>query len=99
MALEIKWSKKAMNDFELIQMYLQATWGDSSVKKFTRKVFNTLDLLAEFPKLGTIEREELGIRGLVIVKQLTVFYQIRSKEIILLRFYDNRQEPKNRKYE
>jgi hypothetical protein len=57
-----------------------------------------LDLLTEFPEVGTLENNDLNIRGFVIVKQLTIFYQIRDNEIILLNFYDNRQKPKNKKY-
>jgi hypothetical protein len=57
-----------------------------------------LDLLTEFPEVGTLENNDLNIRGFVIVKQLTIFYQIHDNEIILLNFYDNRQKPKNKKY-
>jgi plasmid stabilization system protein ParE len=99
MALEIVWTRKAAIDFNDIQDYLFSTWGESSVKKFTNKVFNFLELLSEFPLIGTMENKESNIRGFVIVKQLTLFYQVRDNRIILLRFYDNRQDPKPRRYE
>jgi plasmid stabilization system protein ParE len=99
MALEIKWSKKASLDFTNVQEYLQFTWGESSVKNFTIKVFDFLDLLSEYPLIGTIENKEFNIRGFVIVKQLTLFYQVRDNKIILLRFYDNRQYPRLKRYE
>jgi len=99
MALEIKWTKKAANDFIEAQEYLLSTWGEVSSQKFTKKVFNFLDLLAEFPLIGTVEHRELNIRGFVIVKQLTLFYQVRDSKIILLRFYDNRQDPKPKRFE
>ncbi|MBL7765799.1 MAG: type II toxin-antitoxin system RelE/ParE family toxin [Chitinophagaceae bacterium] len=98
MALEVRWTKKALNDFNHIQDYLQFTWGDLSVRKFTKKVFNFLDLLSVFPYMGTMENKDLNIRGFVITEQVTLFYQVRYHQIILMRFYDNRQDPKSKKY-
>ncbi len=99
MALEIAWTREAAIDFNKVQDYLLITWGEQSVRKFTKKVFDFLNLLSEFPLIGTIENKELNIRGFVIVKQLNLFYQIRDNRIILLSFYDNRQDPKTKRYE
>jgi plasmid stabilization system protein ParE len=99
MALDIKWSKQAIDDFTNVQGYLLEYYGEASVKKFTRKVFDFLDLLAEYPSIGTMENSSLYIRGFVIVKQLTLFYQVRDHQIILLKFHDNRQDPTVGNYE
>lgn len=99
MALEIIWTKKSTRDFNAIQIYLLNTWGESSVKKFSKKIFNFLILLSEYPFVGTLENKHLNIRGFVVVKQATLFYQVRDTKIILLGFYDNRQDPKERRYE
>jgi plasmid stabilization system protein ParE len=61
-------------------------------------LYDFLDVLAEFPEIGTSEKKDLNIRGFVIVAQLTVFYQIREDKIIILNFYDNRQNPKQKRY-
>jgi plasmid stabilization system protein ParE len=94
MALEIYWSKPATRQFDLILDYLKDEWGRHSVSLFVKKVYDFLDLLSMFPEIGSVENKELNIRGFVIVKQLTVFYQIRDDKIVLLNFYDNRQKPK-----
>jgi hypothetical protein len=65
--------KKTTFDFSNIQAYLLNKWGKNSFKNFTKKVFDFLDLLVEYPLIGTIENKELDIRGFVIVKQLTLF--------------------------
>jgi hypothetical protein len=54
--------------------------------------------LVEFPEIGTLENVERNIRGFVIVRQITIFYKVSGNKIILLDFFDNRQEPKKRKY-
>lgn len=98
MALEIKWSKKADRSFDAIIDYLEGEFGEMTTSKFVRKVHEFLGLLSEFPELGTEEYQELNIRGIVIVKQITLFYKVRNQKIILLNFYDNRQRPKKKRY-
>ena len=98
MALDILWSKKIEQKFEKLIEYLEDEWGTASVRIFVKKVFDFIDVLQEFPTIGTIENSELNIRGFVIMEQITLFYQIRDEKIILLNFYDNRQNPGRRKY-
>ena len=98
MALEIYWSKKASSKFDKILEYLENKFGNQTTVKFVKKVFEFLDLLENFPNLGTLENEELGFRAFVIVKQITLFYQVKEDKIILLNFYDNRQNPKNKRF-
>ena len=73
-------------------------FGEITASDFVKKVYYLLDLLAEFPQMGTEENKELKIRGIVIVKQITLFYQIREGKIILLHFYDNRQNPTTKRF-
>ena len=98
MALEIFWTKQADKKFDLILDYLAADWGEHSVTLFVKKVYDFFDILIEFPEIGTIENKKLNIRGFVIVKQITIFYQIRKNKIIILNFYDNRQNPLSDKF-
>jgi len=98
MALEIYWSKRAAKRFDSILDYLEDEWGGFPVSLFVKKVYDFLDILSSYPEIGTIENKELNIRGFVIVRQLTIFYQIRDDKIVLLNFYDNRQKPKSKRY-
>ena len=98
MALDIKWSKRADNKFDKILEYLTDEWGETVKKNFIKKVYAFLDILAEFPEIGTVEHEEKGIRGFVIVKQITLFYRINDKNVILLNFFENVRNPKRKDF-
>jgi plasmid stabilization system protein ParE len=98
MALEIKWSKKADQKFDKILEYLILNWGENVTKNFVKKVYDFLDILAEYPEIGSIENKEKGIRGFTIVKQVNIFYRIKDQNIILLDFFDNRQDPKKKRF-
>lgn len=98
MALTLYWSTRADKKFDEIIEYLLQEWGETVTKAFVKKVYDFLDILIEFPEIGSIEHVERNIRGFVIVKQLTVFYKIENDKIVLLNFFDNRQNPKRKKY-
>ncbi len=98
MALAVFWSKRADKKFDKIIGYIEEEWGKHTASLFVKKVYDFLDILSEFPEIGTVEKKDLNIRGFVIVAHLTVFYQIREDKIIILNFYDNRQNPKQKRY-
>ena len=93
MALEIKWSKQADRTFDKIIEYLRKHWGDHVVMAFVRKTYDFLDVLADFPEIGSMQLKEKDVRGFVIIKQVIVFYKIKGNSVILLSFFDCRQNP------
>jgi plasmid stabilization system protein ParE len=97
MALKIVWSKRASLKFDQIITYLIDEWSEKSAKQFIGKVFDFLEILSEFPEIGSVENIEKNIRGFTIVKQVNLYYRIKSDKIILIMFFDNRQNPKNKK--
>ena len=98
MALEVLWSKRADKKFDKILEYLMLELGERITKSFVNKVYVFLDILAEFPEIGTLENKEKGIRGFTIVEQINLFYKIDDSKIILLNFFDNRQNPKKKRF-
>lgn len=97
MALAIKWNRRAQQSFHKIVDYLESEFGTQTAKVFVQKNFSIVDSISEFPELGTVEHQEKNIRGFVITKHNTLFYRHTNKELILLHFFDTRQNPKKRK--
>jgi plasmid stabilization system protein ParE len=98
MALEIVWTSSADKKFDKILEYLVKEWGNKVTKSFVKKVYDFLDILSELPEIGTLENKEKGIRGFVIIKQVSIFYFIRNNRIIILNFFDNRQSPAKKRF-
>lgn len=68
--------------------------GEKSKILFIKKTFDFLDILELYPEIGKIEKAQLNIRGFVLIKQISIFYQIKESKIILLNFHDNRKKIK-----
>ncbi|HHE32538.1 MAG TPA: hypothetical protein ENL07_07915 [Chlorobaculum parvum] len=98
MALEILWSKRADKKFDKILEYLHEEWGERVTRNFVRKVYGFLEILSEYPEIGTIENKEKRIRGFTMVKEINLFYKVAGNNIILLDFFDNRQNPKKKRF-
>lgn len=96
MALTVYWTKRADKKLASITDYLNQEWGENVVRKFIKTIDDFLDILVEFPEIGSLENSQKNIRGFVIVKQLTLFYRIKNNKIIILNLFDNRQSPKKR---
>jgi plasmid stabilization system protein ParE len=52
MALEIYWSKNAEKSFDSIITYLESNWREQIVSLFVKKVFEFIEIISEYPKLG-----------------------------------------------
>jgi plasmid stabilization system protein ParE len=97
MALKIVWSKRASLKFDEIISFLIDEWGEKYAKQFIGRVFDFLEILSEYPQIGSVENRAKNIRGFTIVKQVNLYYRIKNDRIVLILFFDNRQNPKKKK--
>jgi plasmid stabilization system protein ParE len=99
MALKIRWSPEADTTFSAIINYLKSEWSEKEIRNFVRKTLKLLGQITENPKMFKASGVE-EIRKAVIGRHNSLFYLIDEKEgnIILLSFWDNRQNPANLKY-
>src|SRR5665647_627047 len=98
MALKIHWTKRADKKFDKIIDYLLVEWNEKVTKSFVKNVYDLIDILAEYPEIGTLENKEKGIRGLTIVKQVNIFYKFQDDQLIILNFFDNRKDPHGKRF-
>ena len=98
MAKTIVWNRRASNSLNAIIQYLENEWGEKVTRDFVNRTYHILDLLAVNPEMGPIEHHEKQIRGFVITKHNTLFYRVDDTRLVLLHFFDNRQDPKKKSY-
>ncbi|MFC0517528.1 type II toxin-antitoxin system RelE/ParE family toxin [Mucilaginibacter angelicae] len=93
MAKTIVWNRKASDKFNSIIAYLEQEWGENVTKNFVINTYKIIELIANYPEMGTLENKEKQIRGFVITKHNTLFYRVEEDKIVLITFFDNRQHP------
>ena len=94
--LKIIWSEEAIGDVLNNIDYLEREWTEKEVKRFSDKTNEILDKLSN----GNIRFKKSGYKDVLevpIVKQINLFYKKEGNNIILLRFWNNYQDPEKLK--
>ena len=89
-------TKRAEKNYHSIKDYIIHKWGERVSEAFEQKTVDFLELLGDFPEIGVIEVPDKQIRAFQLTKQTRVFYRIKGDRIIILTFFDVRQDPKKK---
>ena len=100
MVYKITWSLEALSTYLLAIDYLEKVWTEREVKNFIRLVDDKLQLLITQPRLGRPSMKVKNVHRTVIHKRITLVYRHKpiKKEIELVTFWNNWQNPEKLKY-
>jgi plasmid stabilization system protein ParE len=92
-------SESVQQELVKITNYLFENWGESSAVKFEKRVDKVLLSISKMPAIGTkVILYRHTIREITLTKQNTLIYEVEFDKVILVKLFDNRQNP-NKKYE
>lgn len=91
MSLPVFWTDEATETFDRIVVLIENKWGQSSAAKFIKNVYRNIALVSTQPYLYKVGFS--GARQSVITHQTSMFYEVTDERIIILFFYDTRQDP------
>lgn len=94
--MKILFTRRAKKSYHSIKARLSRKWGENLALAFEEKTIQFFSLLEKFPEMGTVEFEEKQIRGFSLTKQTRLFYRLKGERIIILNFFDVRQNPKKK---
>ena len=94
--MRIVWTKRALRRLSEILEYIEIEFGVVARESFRSQTKDFTRLLSEFPEMGTLEVKEKNLRGFQLTKQTRIFYRIKGDRIIILTFFDSRQNPRRR---
>jgi hypothetical protein len=93
--MEIIWTKQAEFSYNSNIEYLENFWTEKEIINFELEVFRTLEIIENNINIGK-EEKELNCKSIIILKQITLFYDINENYIVLLNFWNNKQNTKKR---
>jgi plasmid stabilization system protein ParE len=94
--MRVVWTKRAQKKLVGILEYIQQEFGNNAKQEFRSRVIDFTSLLPEFPELGTLDVKDKNLRGFQLTKQTRAYYRIKDERIIMLTFFDSRQDPKKK---
>ena len=92
--MKIIWTTEAKETYKSNIRYLKKKWTFREIEKFTNEVNDTLTKLRKLPELGKYD-SIWECRKFVIVKQITLFYDIvdNGDALVLYSFWNNYKKP------
>lgn len=98
--MTVIWTKRAKQDYLEVLEYLHENWGIKEVGDFVSKTNDTINTIVTNPKAFVGSTKRKNVHKGFVTKHNSLFYQVkqRKKAIVLLTFWDNRQNPQKLKY-
>jgi plasmid stabilization system protein ParE len=93
--MKVRWTTTAKHSYFNILDYLEESWPIREVNSFIEEVDKFLDQISRHPKMFQESSKKRHVRKGYITKDNSLYYRYssRKKEIELLVFWDNRQNP------
>ncbi len=97
--MKITWTPRAMHSFLGIIDFINAKWTKKEVQNFVDQTEKLIGQISENPEMFVASGKRKNVRKGFVNELVSLFYKdySRKKEIELLRFWDNRQDPKRLK--
>jgi len=96
--MKINWTEKAIKSFELNIEWLIKNWTDIEIKNFITQTEQLIDRIKQNPYIYSQSDKKKSVRKGRVNTIVSMFYIVRprKKEIDILLFWDNRQNPDNK---
>ncbi|MDX1640291.1 MAG: type II toxin-antitoxin system RelE/ParE family toxin [Balneolaceae bacterium] len=93
MALKVVWTKTAQSDREKIfEFWNKHNASKEYSRKLNQQIQKKIELTKYYPEAG-LSTNLKPIRFHLIDRHFKLFYRVESERIIILRFWDTRQDP------
>ena len=93
MSFEIRFTPEAEENYKALIDQLLQRWGERFVGKFETKVLKCLNNISITPFMYAIIEENTEIRKCFLHKNCSMLYKIFDDGVLILCFWDNRQDP------
>jgi plasmid stabilization system protein ParE len=97
MAKEIVWSDQAQFDFENIIEFLRKEWSEKEIRNFILETSRVINFISEHPYIFR-NTKHYNAREVLVTSHNLLVYKIDGDKIILITFWDTRQNPNRKKY-
>lgn len=94
MDYKLHWTKESIRNLEEILDYLICKWTQKEVDNFNRKLSKKLDMILQNPRMFPVSIFNPKLRKAVLTKQVTIFYEIKNKQIYVTYLFVNRKNLK-----
>ncbi len=93
---KILWTDNAIKELEKSIEYLEVHWTEKELINLATHLEKILNLISQNPYLFQASDFKKGVRRAVILTINTLYYRVNEKNVEILSFFSNRQNPKKK---
>lgn len=93
MSLRVITTPWAEETYSLLAEQLRQRWGENFVSKFEAKIEKCLKVILMSPYIYPIAEENTELRKCLLHKNCSMLYKVDNDVILIVCFWDNRQDP------
>ena len=93
MVRKVKWTNRALTELEKTVEYLTTNFSKKEIIKLEKAIYETLELIDQYPNVFPSSKKKDGIRKAVVLKYNNLISSFDNDVIIVLSFFSNRQNP------
>ena len=93
--MDIFWTPRARHTYFKVLDHLEKAWTEREIQNFINEVDHLLEQIKQNPEMFEESRKKRNVRKGFVTKHNTLYYRVRprKKELQLLVFWDNLQDP------
>ena len=93
---KILWTANALKELDDSINYLENNFSIKELIQLANKIENVSELISKNPNIFPISKQN-NVHRVVILRYNTMYYKVKSDNIIILSFFSNRQSTKRKK--
>jgi plasmid stabilization system protein ParE len=97
MANEVKWTNRALYEYDKLVSYLFNEWGENIAGRVINEINQTIVRIAKSPEQFPVFIKKKELRRCVASPQASIFFYVKNNVIEILSIFDNRQNPRKLK--
>jgi plasmid stabilization system protein ParE len=90
MALQIKWTQQALQEFQAVILYLERNWRTEIADTFIATIDARLALLSEQPLIGIQSEKLTEIRSILVSRHDRLYYRVEATKLIVLNIFEGK---------
>ncbi|MBS1528819.1 MAG: type II toxin-antitoxin system RelE/ParE family toxin [Bacteroidetes bacterium] len=97
MANVLKWTDRALEEYDKLLAYLYSEWGEEIMLRVVLEVEKTTLCIQKSPEQFPVVLKRRNVRRCVMSPQTSIFFKVKTEYIEISSVFDNRQNPRKRK--
>jgi plasmid stabilization system protein ParE len=91
--VEVVFTPEARETLQFIVSFIESKWGKKSAGKFKDTAIKVVKTISTQPYMFKASVIDTNVRQGIITKQTSVLYEVYENHVLILYFWDNRQDP------